>query len=82
MFGGCGNGTVCSNTDTDLECNDDEESKETGLIGTCTPDLVDFSTVTFGNGTFSKGNYASFVYYISFDFTDVGMTLNKSSLSY
>ena len=66
MFGGCGNDTVCSNTDIDLECGDDEESKETGLFGTCTPDLVDFSTVTFGNRTVGKGNHAIFFYYIYF----------------
>ena len=63
MFGGCGNGTVCSNNSIKLEChNDDEcgEGKVTGLIGTCTPELVDFSNVTFGNGTFRKGNYTTF----------------------
>ena len=64
MFGGCGNGTVCANTDLNLECDDDEESKETGLIGTCTPDLVDFSTVTFGNGALRKGKHAIFVLHL------------------
>ena len=59
IFGGCGNGTMCSNNSINIECqNDDEsgESKETGLIGTCTPELDDISTVTFGNGTLRKGN--------------------------
>ena len=60
MFGGCGHGTVCSHNSIKLECHNDEESKETGLIGTCTPELVDFSNVTFGNGTFTEGNYATF----------------------
>ena len=57
MFGGCGNGTVCSNNSLDLECHNDDESKGNGLFGTCTPEFDDFSTVTFGNGTFRKGSY-------------------------
>ena len=57
MFGGCDNDTVCYDNSLNLECHNDEESKETGLIGTCTPEFDDFSTVTFGNGTFRKGNY-------------------------
>ena len=66
MFGGCANGTVCFNSSTDLECHKDDESKETGFIGTCTPKLNDFSSVTFGNGTFRKGIYVVFFYYALF----------------
>ena len=66
MFGGCNSYTGCSNSSIDLECHNDDESKENGLIGTCTPKLDDFSSVTFGNGTFRKGICAIFFYYTLF----------------
>ena len=59
MFGGCGHGTVCSHNSIKLECHNDGK---TGLIGTCTPEIIDFSNVTFGNGTFRKCKYTSFSY--------------------
>ena len=66
MFGGCNSNTDCLNSSVDIECHTDDESKQTGLIGTCTPKLDDFSTVTFGNGTFRKGIYVIFFYYTLF----------------
>ena len=53
MFGGCDNGITCFESSMNTVCNEDEE---TGLTDTCIPDLVDFSTLTFGNGTYIKGN--------------------------
>ena len=77
MFGGCGNDTVCHDNSLTLECHNDNESKETGLIGTCTPELVDFSTVTFGSGYFRNGNC-----YFLFNFTGVDMSLYESFIYY
>ena len=65
MFGGHGNGIVCSNDSLNIDSHiEDEtgENNETGLLGTYTPELVDFSTVTFGNGTFKKGNNTIFFF--------------------
>ena len=77
MFGGCDNDTVCSKNSLNLQCQSDDESKATGLIGTCTPELDDFSTVPFGDGIFRKCNFAIFLYNIYFNFTGVDMILYK-----
>ena len=54
MFGGCDNGITCFESSMNTVCSADEE---TGLIDTCIPELVDFSALTFGNGTYGKGNF-------------------------
>ena len=79
MFGGHGNGIVCSNDSININSHTGDksgESNETGLIGTDTPAFDDFSTVTFGNGTCKKGKIP-FSFFL-FNFTGVEMTLPKS----
>ena len=54
MFGGCDNGTACFDSSINTVCNEDDKN---GLIDTCIPELSDFSALTFGNGTYGKGNF-------------------------